>query len=113
VFQALKRLLAERGLATSVGDEGGFAPDLEGTEAALALIVEAIDRAGHTGKVLLALDPVASGFCDGGNYTLASQHQTLDAEEMIDLYQQLLERYPIVSLEDGLGEDDWEGVGGR
>jgi enolase len=109
VFHELKRLLAERGLATSVGDEGGFAPDLAATQAALETITEAIERAGHTGKVVLALDPAASGFHAEGGYMLVGEETVLDAGAMIDLYEQLLDGFSILSLEDGLAEDDWQG----
>ncbi len=112
VFQSLKKVLSGRGLATSVGDEGGFAPDLKGNQEALDAIIEAIEKAGYTPgeDVALALDPAASEFYRDGKYVFhksdGSQHT---AAEMVDIYADWIERYPLVSIEDGLAEDDWEG----
>jgi enolase 1/2/3 len=111
VYHALKGVLRERGLGTGVGDEGGFAPNLESNEAALDVIVEAIERAGYvTGEdVALALDPAASEFHADGVYNLTGEGRTLDAPGMVDYYADLVDRYPIVSIEDGLAEEDWDG----
>jgi enolase len=108
-YHALKGLLHERGLSTAVGDEGGFAPDLPSAAEACAVIVEAAERAGHGDKVAIALDPAASELYDGGVYQLRRAGGTLDAGGMIDLWAELVDRYPIVSIEDGLAENDWEG----
>ncbi len=111
-FHALQALLKRRGLPTAVGDEGGFAPNLPGNEAALELIVEAIRGAGLTpGRdVAIALDPAASSFASGGGYDLArSGGGRLTSDEMTALYARWIDTYPIVLIEDGLGEHDWEG----
>ena len=111
-FHALKRLLHKRGYATSVGDEGGFAPNLKSNEEACAMIVEAITAAGYEpGKdVALALDPAASSFYEDGVYNLAKSGQgKKNSAEMTELYDAWIARYPIVSIEDGLAEDDWAG----
>ncbi|MDA8107600.1 MAG: phosphopyruvate hydratase [Betaproteobacteria bacterium] len=111
VFHALKKLIDGKGMSTAVGDEGGFAPDLPSHAAALDLIVEAIGRAGYAAgqDVVLALDPAASEFYRDGKYVLGSERLTLDSAEMCDYLAGLAERYPIVSIEDGLAEGDWEG----
>jgi enolase len=108
-YHALKALLKERGLATAVGDEGGFAPDLPSAADTCAVILEAADRAGHADKVAIALDPAASELYEGDVYELRRAGGTLDAGGMIDLWADLADRYPIVSIEDGLAENDWEG----
>ena len=106
-FHALKDVLHERGLSTGVGDEGGFAPELASTEEAVEAVLAAVDRAGHSGRIALALDPASTEvFCDG-SYHL--EGRTLDTDGMIDLYASLADRFPLVSVEDGLAEDDWEG----
>ena len=109
-FQALKKLLKAKGLATSVGDEGGFAPDLTSNEAALKFILEAVEAAGYVpgSDIGIALDAAASEFFKGDRYRLASEDKTLSAAEMIDYYEDLIDRYPILSIEDGLAEQDWE-----
>jgi enolase len=107
VFHALRAVLHERGLATGVGDEGGFAPDLESTEQAVQAILEAAERAGHRERVAIALDPAASEVFRDGAYELTGEGQTLDADGMIDLYASLADRYPLVSVEDGLDENGW------
>jgi enolase len=107
VFHHLKGLLSERGLATSVGDEGGFAPDLESTEQAIEVILEASERAGHREKVAIALDPAASEVFRDGSYRLPGEGRELAPDEMIAFYASLAGRYPIVSLEDGLDENAW------
>ncbi len=111
VYHALKKVLAAEGLSTAVGDEGGFAPDLPDNEAAVRTIVRAIEEAGYTpgADCAIALDPAASEFHEGGQYHLAGEGRRLSAEEMVDYYAALLDRYPIISIEDGLAEDDWEG----
>ena len=108
VFHALKAVLHERGLATGVGDEGGFAPDLESTERAIETILEAAERAGHRERVAIALDPAASEVFRDGAYHLPGEDRTLDPAEMIDFYRSLAERFPLVSIEDGLDENAWD-----
>jgi enolase len=109
-FQALKKILKDKGLNTAVGDEGGFAPDLGSNEEALAFIIEAIKAAGYKpGKDMgLALDAAASEFYSKGKYNLKSEGRKLTAIEMIDYYAGLIEKYPILSIEDGLAEQDWK-----
>jgi len=107
VFQHLKLVLHERGLATGVGDEGGFAPDFESSEQAIEAILEAIDRAGHSGRVGLALDPAASELYRDGRYALPGEGRTLGADQLVELYASLADRYPLVSVEDGLDENAW------
>ncbi|MGM0602953.1 MAG: phosphopyruvate hydratase [Bacillota bacterium] len=111
VYHNLKKVLQEKGLGTGVGDEGGFAPDLESNEAALEVIVQAIEKAGYTPgeDFLIALDPAASEFYQDGKYVLAGEGVEKTSEEMIDFYADLIDRYPIISIEDGLAEDDWDG----
>jgi enolase len=112
VFHSLKKVLVKRKLATGVGDEGGFAPDLQDDEEAIKVIIEAIEAAGYApGKqIALALDCAASELCVDGTYTFKkSGGKRKDADGMIELYTQWLDEYPIVSIEDGLSEDDWEG----
>jgi enolase len=111
VYHALKGVLKERGLGTGIGDEGGFAPDLPGNEAALELLVEAIGKAGFEAgqEVALAMDPACSELYADGRYELAGEGRTLDADGMVELWRTLADRYPIVSVEDGLAEDDWAG----
>jgi enolase len=111
VFQALKGLIGAKGMSTAVGDEGGFAPDLPTHAAAIELILEAVAKAGYKAgsEVCLALDCAATEFHQDGRYGLASEKLQLNAEEMCDYLAALAERYPIVSIEDGMGENDWEG----
>ena len=113
VFHALKALLHERGLSTAVGDEGGFAPDLGRNEDAIAAILEAAERAGYEpGRdVFIALDPATTEIYDAakGTYTLAGEGRELDSAGMAGYFEDLVGRYPIVSIEDGLAEDDWDG----
>ncbi|MDZ7795843.1 MAG: phosphopyruvate hydratase [Candidatus Marinimicrobia bacterium] len=113
VFHNLKKVLKEKGLNTSVGDEGGFAPNLKSNEEAIQVIIEAAGRTKYKmGKDLyIALDAAASEFYDkkSGKYDLASENKMLSAEEMVELYAAWIEKYPIVSIEDGLDENDWEG----
>ena len=106
-YHELKKLLGERGLSTAVGDEGGFAPDLESTEMAIEAILEAAERAGHRDRVAIALDPASSEFFSDGRYRFEGRE--LGSGEMADFYAGLADRFPVVSLEDGNAEDDWEG----
>jgi enolase len=111
VYHALKGVLQAQGLTTGVGDEGGFAPDLRSNEDALKLIVDAIQKAGYEpGKdVAIALDPAASEFFKDGKYNLKGEGRSLDATALVELYRDWTARYPIVSIEDGMAEDDWDG----
>jgi len=111
VFAALKKLLAEAGLNTSVGDEGGFAPNLKSADEALSFIARAVEKAGYQlgEEITLAIDCAASEFFKNGLYVLAGEGKTLDAAGMIDYLEGLLGRYPIASIEDALAEDDWAG----
>ncbi|MFC1527397.1 phosphopyruvate hydratase [Candidatus Neomarinimicrobiota bacterium] len=110
-FHQLKNVLKEKGLNTAVGDEGGFAPNLRSNEEALEVIMEAITRTNYTaGKdIFFALDPASSEFFVNGKYRLESENRTLSSEEMVDYYAKLVNKYPIVSIEDGLAENDWDG----
>ena len=111
VFHHLKKTLAARGMSTAVGDEGGFAPDLESNEAALELLVEGIRSAGYEpgADVVIALDPATSEIHSEGRYNLASESRELSADEMAGYWGDLASRYPIVSIEDGMDEEDWDG----
>jgi enolase len=108
-FHSLKNVLHERGLSTGVGDEGGFAPELESTEAAIDAVLEAAERAGHRERVAIALDPASTELYSDGIYRFERQGGTRAADAMIDMYAHLADRYPLVSIEDGLAEDDWAG----
>jgi enolase len=105
-FHALKAVLHERGLATAVGDEGGFAPDLGSSEEAIEAILEAAERAGHRDRVAIALDPASTEFFGDGVYRFEGRE--VDGAGMADFYDDLAERFPVVSVEDGVAEDDWE-----
>ena len=111
VFHALKRTLHDRGLSTAVGDEGGFAPDLDSNEAALEMLMAGIEAAGHRpgDDVAIALDPATSEIFENGSYVLEHEGRTLSSDEMADLWADLSSRYPIVSIEDGMDEEDWDG----
>jgi enolase len=111
VYHALKNVLKSQGLATGVGDEGGFAPQLPSNEDALKLIVDAIKKAGYEpgAQVAIALDPASSEFYKDGRYVLKGEGRTLDGAGLVELYRGWSGRYPIVSIEDGMAEDDWEG----
>jgi enolase len=111
VFHSLAGVLRARGLSTAVGDEGGFAPNLGSNEEAIQAIVAAIEKAGYEpGKdVFIALDPAASSFFVDGKYVLAGEGRTLDSAGMVDFYANLVDKYPIISIEDGMAEDDWDG----
>ena len=106
-FHALQNVLHERGLATGVGDEGGFAPDLGSSVEAIEAILEAAERAGHRERVAIALDPASTEFFDDGIYRF--EGRTADGVQMADVYAELAERFPLVSIEDGVAEDDWDG----
>src|SRR5436305_13363928 len=121
-YHVLERILGDRGLSTAVGDEGGFAPDLVSNEDAIRILVEAIEKAGYTPgeQIALALDPATSEIYRDGRYHLDSENRVLDAEEFTAFWAGLVDRYPIVSIEDGMAEDDWDGwrmltdaIGGR
>ena len=109
VYHALKGVLKARGLATAVGDEGGFAPNLPSNEEAIKVILEAIDKAGYKAgeQIMIAMDPAASEFYDNGQYVLKGEGRTLSGDQIVDYYSDLVEKYPIISIEDGLAEDDW------
>ncbi len=111
VFHALKSVLKAKGLATGVGDEGGFAPDLASNEDALKLIIQAIEKAGYKPgvDVVLALDPASTEFFEDGLYKLTGEGKEFTPAQMVEYYKGLCERYPIMSIEDGFAEDDWEG----
>jgi enolase len=111
VFHALKSVLAGRGLSTTVGDEGGFAPDLPSNESAIEVILEAIDKAGFKAgsDICLALDPASSEFYRDGKYHLDSEGKVLDSAQFGDFFAAWVDQYPIVSIEDGMAENDWEG----
>jgi enolase len=110
-YHTLKSLLDDRGLSTAVGDEGGFAPDLPRNEDAVKLLVEAIELAGRApgDEIALALDPATSELWDDGAYVLAGEGRTLSPAELVDYWVDLVDRYPIVSIEDGMAEEDWAG----
>jgi enolase len=111
VFQALKKKLRDAGHNTNVGDEGGFAPNLASADAALGFIMQAIEQAGYTpgDEVALALDAASTEFFKNGKYDMAGEGKKLDAGGMVKFYEDLVKRYPIVSIEDGMAEDDWAG----
>jgi len=111
VYQGLKKVLHDKRLNTNVGDEGGFAPSLRSNREALEVIVTAIEAAGYKPGVdiFLGMDPAASEFYQDGKYVLAREGRTLTSSEMVDLYEQWLNEYPIITIEDGLAEDDWDG----
>jgi enolase len=110
-YHALRTMLAERGMSTAVGDEGGFAPDLPQNEDAVKLLIEAIERAGRVpgDEIALALDPATSELWDDGVYALPGEGRTLSSAELVDYWVELVDRYPIVSIEDGMAEEDWDG----
>ena len=111
VFHALKKVLHDKGMNTAVGDEGGFAPDLPSNEAAIEVILEAIDKAGYKAgeDIMIAIDAASSEFYKDGKYVLASENKSLTASEFIDVLADWVNKYPIISIEDGLAEDDWDG----
>jgi enolase len=111
VFHSLKKVLSEKGYNAAVGDEGGFAPDLKSNEEAIQVILTAIEKAGYKAgeDAYIALDPATSEFFEDGKYNLKSENRVLTSEEMVDYYANLADKYPIISLEDGLAEEDWDG----
>ncbi|MEW6185872.1 MAG: phosphopyruvate hydratase, partial [Thermodesulfobacteriota bacterium] len=111
IYQALKGVLKKKGYSTAVGDEGGFAPPLKTNAEALELILEAVEKAGYLpGKqICISLDPAASGIYEKGVYHLRTENRKVTAEDMIDLYAGWVKKYPVISIEDGLAEDDWKG----
>ena len=111
VFHSLKKVLNEKGLSTGVGDEGGFAPDLKNNTEGFELIIEAIKKAGYTpgDDVKLAIDVAASEFYENGKYNLVGEGRSLTTEELIEFYEELVSKYPIISIEDPVDENDWEG----
>ncbi len=112
IYQNLKKILKEKKLATALGDEGGFAPDLGSNEEPIQVIIEAVEKSGYKlgEEIVLALDVASSEFVtEDGKYHLASENRTLTSEELVEYYADLCEKYPIVSIEDGLSEDDWDG----
>ena len=110
-YHTLKKLLHDRGLSTAIGDEGGFAPNLAKNEDAIKILVEAIELAGYTPgeQIAIALDPASSEVYKGGAYVLAGEGRTLSSDEFVGFWVDLCDRYPIVSIEDGMAEDDWDG----
>jgi enolase len=110
-YQALRAMLSERGLSTAVGDEGGFAPDLPANEVAVTFLLEAIERAGRVpgDEIAVAMDPATSELWDDGSYVLPGEGRTLSSAEMVDYWVDLAHRFPIVSIEDGMAEEDWDG----
>lgn len=109
IYHNLGKILKESGLASGVGDEGGFAPNLDSDEAAIELILQAVERAGYSGGVKLALDVASSEWYKDGKYILPKRDKTMTAEQLIDYYSELISKYPIISIEDGLSENDWDG----
>ena len=110
-YHALKAVLKSKGYGVGVGDEGGFAPSLKTNEEAIEVILEAIQKAGYVPgqDIWIAMDPAASEIYEDGKYNLAKEGRVLSSEEMVDFYADWVEKYPIISIEDGLDEDDWEG----
>jgi enolase 1/2/3 len=110
-FHALRALLHERGLSTGQGDEGGFAPDLDRNETAVQVLIEAVERSGYTPgeQVAIALDPATSELYHDGRYELRGEGRSLTADQLVDMWEAWCDRYPIVSIEDGMAQDDWEG----
>lgn len=111
VFHALKKVLKEKGMNTAVGDEGGFAPNLASNEEAIQVILEAIKKAGYKpgDDVKIAMDVASSEFYENGKYTLKGEGKSFDSKGLVDFYEELCNRYPIISIEDGLDQDDWDG----
>jgi enolase len=110
-FHTLKKTLHDKGMSTAVGDEGGFAPNLGSNEEALGVLVEAIGAAGYAAgdQIAIAMDPAVSGLYRDGAYVLEHEGRTLSAQQLTDYWADLADRYPIISLEDGMGEEDWDG----
>ncbi len=108
IYHTLGKILKEKGLSAGVGDEGGFAPNLDSDEAAIQLILQAVEKAGYSGKIKLALDVASSEWYDGGNYKMPKRDKTVTADYLIEYYENLVSKYPIISIEDPLAEDDWK-----
>ena len=109
IYYNLGKILKENGLASGVGDEGGFAPNLDSDEAAIELILQAVEKAGYSGQIKIALDVASSEWYKDGKYTLSKRDKTMTAEQLIEYYSELISKYPIISIEDGLSENDWAG----
>ena len=109
IYHNLGKILKENHLASGVGDEGGFAPNLDSDEAAIELILQAVEKAGYSGSIKLALDVASSEWYKDGKYTLPKRDKTMTAEQLIEYYSELISKYPIISIEDGLSENDWDG----
>ncbi len=110
IYHALGKLLKEKGMATGVGDEGGFAPDLSSDEEAIELIIEAISKAGYTtNEIKIGLDVASSEWFNNGEYNLPKRDIRMTAEQLIEYYENMIEKYPIISIEDGVAEEDWQG----
>ena len=109
IYHNLGKILSENNLACGVGDEGGFAPNLESDESAIEMIMQAIDKSGYNGQIKIALDVAASEWYKDGAYTMSKRDKTLTAEQLIEYYGELICKYPIISIEDGLSENDWNG----
>ncbi len=111
VFHTLKKVLSDKGYNTAVGDEGGFAPDLKSNEEAITVILEAIEKAGYKAgeQIMIAIDAAASEFYKDGKYVLASEGKSMTSEEFVDFFGVWVDKYPIISIEDGLDESDWDG----
>ena len=111
IYQSLKQVLHDRGQGTNVGDEGGFAPSLPTNEAALEVIVEAIQKAGYTPgeQIMLAMDPAVTELYQDGKYHLAKENRSLSSAEMVEYWVDIANRYPVISIEDGMAEEDWAG----
>ncbi len=109
IYHNLGKILKENNLSSGVGDEGGFAPNLDSDEAAIELILQAVEKAGYSGKIKIALDVASSEWYKDGKYTLPKRDKTMTAEQLIEYYSELITKYPIISIEDGLSENDWDG----
>ena len=109
IYHNLGKILKDNNLSSGVGDEGGFAPNLDSDEAAIELILQAVEKAGYSGKIKLALDVASSEWYTDSIYTLPKRDKTMTAEQLIEYYSELVSKYPIISIEDGLSENDWEG----
>lgn len=109
IYHNLGKILKDNGLSSGVGDEGGFAPSLDSDEAAIELILQAVDNAGYNGQIKIALDVASSEWYKDGKYTLPKRDKTVTSEQLIEYYSELISKYPIISIEDGLSENDWQG----
>lgn len=109
IYHCLGKILKDSNLSCGVGDEGGFAPNLDSDESAIELILQAVEKAGYSGKVKIALDVASSEWYKDGKYVLPKRNKTMTAEQLIEYYSELISKYPIVSIEDGLSENDWDG----